>query len=97
MGSLALVYGLRVVFRMRRTSSYLPALDDWLWYAVFPLVAYLIVLVAAIMLVEKPVEALFGLAAATILLIFMGIRNAWDVVTFIAVGAMDQPSDTKPD
>jgi len=30
-------------------------------------------------------NAMFVVAAAVVLLIFIGIRNAWDVVTYIAV------------
>ncbi len=32
------------------------------------------------------VDALFVLAGGVVLLIFIGIRNAWDIVTFIATG-----------
>jgi hypothetical protein len=28
---------------------------------------------------------LFALAASTFLLVFIGIRNAWDVVTYLAI------------
>jgi hypothetical protein len=36
-------------------------------------------------------EALFVLAGGVGLLIFIGIRNAWDTVTYIAIGGVDEP------
>ena len=37
-----------------------------------------------------PAPALFAIGAATILLVFIGIHNAWDTVTYIAVGPFQQ-------
>ena len=92
-GFTGVAYGLRVAFRMRRTSTYLPELDDWAWYAIFPIIAYAIVLVSSIALTTWPIEALFGFAGANIFLVFIGIRNAWDVVTYIAIGMPEHKSD----
>lgn len=72
-----------------RGASYLPGLDDWIWYAIVPLLAYAVVLLAGIFLTPYPAHALFALAAGVILLIFLGIRNAWDTVTYIAVENRD--------
>jgi len=38
-----------------------------------------------------PVKALFAIAAGAVLLIFIGIRNAWDIVTFIAIKGIGKP------
>ena len=92
-GIAGVAYGLRVAFRMRRTANYLPDLDDWAWYAIFPVIAYVIVLLSALCLTTWPVEALFGFAGANIFLVFIGIRNAWDVVTYIAIGMPQHKSD----
>lgn len=74
-----------VVLRARRQTTYEPVLEDWLWYIIFPLVSYTALLVAAILLPFNPVPALFGIGAVTVLLLFTGIHNAWDTVTYIAV------------
>ena len=74
---------------MGRTSVYQPGFDDWFWYAVAPLVGYAAVLVAAIAFSGYPHQALFAFAASTMLFIFLGIRNAWDTVTYIAVNVGD--------
>jgi len=85
-GIYGVVYVSRVMFRQMRQTLYQPEIDDWVWYTVFPLIAYVAILIAAILLPSFPTETLFALAAANILLIFIGIHNAWDIVTFIAVG-----------
>lgn len=81
----------RVTFWAQRLITYSPDVDDWVWYAVLPLVAYAAMLAGAIGLFVKPVDAMFGFAFGVVALIFIGIRNAWDVVTFLALGGMPPP------
>jgi hypothetical protein len=57
-----------------------------MWYTILPLLAYGALLVGAIVLNAVPRDALFVLAGGVLSLIFIGIRNSWDVVTFLAVG-----------
>ena len=76
-------------------SGHQPVLSDWLWYTVLPLVSYAALVVAAIVLPTQPVPALFVIAAVTMLLLFIGIRNAWDVVTYTAF-ARSESQDNKP-
>jgi hypothetical protein len=42
-------------------------------------------IVMGILLPGNPVPALFGVGAVTVLLLFIGIHNSWDTVTFIAL------------
>jgi hypothetical protein len=90
-GVCGVVYVLRVMSRTKRLSVYRPDMEDWTWYTVLPFVAYGAVLAGAIVLSAIPVEALFVLAGGVVFLIFIGIRNAWDIVTYIAVGGGDEP------
>jgi hypothetical protein len=92
-GLWGLVYVLRVMYLTRRLSAYNPDLEDWVAYTILPFVAYAAILTGATALPTVPVTALFALAGGVVLLIFVGIRNAWDVVTFIAVGGADEPPD----
>jgi len=41
-------------------------------------------------------EALFGIAAAGLLLLFVGIHNAWDSVTFIVFERRESSGHEKP-
>ena len=60
-------------------------LEDWLWHAIFPLGAYMTLLVAAVVLAQNPTPALFAIGTATVSLLFIGIHNAWDTVTYVAI------------
>ncbi len=70
---------------MRRQAAYRPVLEDWLWHVVFPLVSYVALVAAALVLPSNPAPILFVVGAATILFLFIGIHNAWDTVTYIVV------------
>jgi hypothetical protein len=75
-----------IVFRRARLQSdYQPVFEDWLWHNIFPLIAYAGVGVAGLLLVSRTTGALFTVGAMTILMIFIGIHNAWDTVTFLAL------------
>jgi hypothetical protein len=83
-------YILVVIRRARRQTTYQPVLEDWLWHMIFPLIAYAALLVAGILIagILLPGEAalaLFGVGAATIFLLFIGIHNSWDTVTFLVM------------
>src|SRR5213076_1105341 len=62
-GVLGLVYGLIVIRRTRRQTGYRPVFEDWLWFAVLPLIAYALLLVSAISLPSHPQLAAFVIAA----------------------------------
>ncbi|HMD02411.1 MAG TPA: hypothetical protein VKG44_05540 [Candidatus Baltobacteraceae bacterium] len=84
-GTVGVFYMLRITFRARRLRNYRPDVEDWFWYAMLPFVAYATLVFGAVVLPIVPQHALFGVAGAVLLLIFIGIHNAWDVVTFLAV------------
>ncbi|MGH7757319.1 MAG: hypothetical protein ACREM8_13690, partial [Vulcanimicrobiaceae bacterium] len=89
------VYVLRVIRRTKRLSAYTPDLEDWIWYTILPFVAYGAIFAGAIVLPTLPVKALFVLAGGVVLLIFIGIRNAWDIVTYLAVGGPGEPPNSR--
>lgn len=59
-------------------------IDDWIWYLGLPLVAYGAMLAGGISLWFAPLRATYAVAAAMLLLLVVGIRNAWDVLLAIA-------------
>ena len=68
-----------------RTTDYTPVLEDWIWHAVLPLSSYAALAAAALTLTRRPEASLFVIGAAALLLLFIGIHNAWDTVTYIAL------------
>jgi len=84
-GVVGIVYALRVVSHARRQSGYAPDVGDWVWYMTFPPSAYALLLIGGLLLFRPPQTALFLVAAAALALLFNGIHNAWDSVTYIAI------------
>jgi hypothetical protein len=84
-GLTGVVYGVIVIRRARRQTTYRPVVEDWIWHAVLPLISYTLLLFAAIILPSYPRRVLFLVAATALLLLFIGIHNAWDTVTYIAI------------
>lgn len=76
------VYSLIVAWRMRTQTQYRPQFEDWLFHVLVPFVAYLTLAVMAYAAQDHIREALFGAGAAALLLLFSGIHNAWDTVTY---------------
>jgi hypothetical protein len=95
-GLAGVTYVLIVVRRVRRQTDYQPVMEDWLFHTVLPLVSYTALLVAAILLPIHPAPALFVIGAATVLLLFIGIHNAWDNVRYIAID-LSQPQNKRQD
>ena len=83
-GVAGIVYMAVVIRRARRQTRYVPVLEDWLWHCAFPLIAYVTLLVAALALQQDPPMCLLWIGATALLLLFIGIHNAWDAVTYIA-------------
>ncbi len=90
-GLFGAVYILRIMGRTKRLTTYTPDLEDWMMYNILPFVGYGAIFVGAIALPVVPAKALFAIAGGVVFLIFLGIRNSWDVVTFIATGGADEP------
>ena len=85
---------LAVILRRAPYYLYKPVLEDWLWFCIFPLFGYLLIVVSAGFLVAYPTLGLFGVGSAALVLLFVGIHNAWDSATFIAIGAQQAQRDS---
>lgn len=83
-GAAGLLYGLNVIRRAHRQTAYRLVGEDWIWYVSLPVLAYAMLLGGAICLPRQAEPALFVLGGAVLLLVYIGIHNAWDTVTYIA-------------
>ena len=77
-----LAYTVIVIRRMRRQAAYKPQFEDWLFHVLLPIVAYVILVLSAIAAPSYTHETLLGVGASTLLLLFIGIHNAWDAVSY---------------
>jgi len=82
-GVLGVGYSIVVLRRALRQNSYRPVFEDWMWHTFLPLLAYLALFVAGAALGRRPGGALFVAGTALLLLVFVGIHNAWDTVTYL--------------
>ncbi|HEY8225483.1 MAG TPA: hypothetical protein VIG25_09415 [Pyrinomonadaceae bacterium] len=81
-GLSGILYAVVVARRMKVQTAYLPVFEDWLFHCLLPCAAYLMLFVAAFVSHPNVRVALFLVAASTLLLLFVGIHNAWDTVTY---------------
>ncbi|HWP15450.1 MAG TPA: hypothetical protein VNM46_07475 [Xanthobacteraceae bacterium] len=81
-GLCGFVYELIIARRMSRWSTYRPAFEDWFFHVALPLSAYALLAVSGVAAFSHAAEAQFALGAATLMLLFAGIHNAWDAVTW---------------
>jgi hypothetical protein len=84
-----------VVARRTRQTGYKAVFEDKLWHIALPLVAYTALLVAGIVLRRVTIPSLFVIAATTLLLVFIGIHNAWDTVIYVTVSQSQSPDESK--
>jgi hypothetical protein len=82
LGFVGVVYSLIVIRRVRSQSAYKPVFEDWLFHCVTPLISYAALATSAFEARLHTRQALFCVAAATLLLLFTGIHNAWDSVSY---------------
>ena len=86
-------YTILVARRVRRQTAYRPDLEDWSFHSLLPLAAYAVLALSALAAHTHAHEALLGVGAATLLLLFVGIHNAWDAVSYFVFVSMRKAKD----
>ena len=81
-GLIGLTYVAIVARRMRLQAAYSPVFEDRLFHLVLPLAAYATLALSAFMAPAHAHQALFATAGTALLLLLVGIHNAWDAVTY---------------
>jgi len=90
-GGLGVAYIVVVIRRARLQTHYQLVLEDWVWHIVLPLIAYAALAAAALTLGRHVLVSLFVVGGTALLLLFIGIHNAWDTVTYIALDHVQAP------
>ncbi|MGB9181521.1 MAG: hypothetical protein WCB68_19990 [Pyrinomonadaceae bacterium] len=82
-GLSGIAYVAVVARRLRAQTVYKPVFEDWLCHVLLPLAAYAILAGSAFASHSYTRPALFLVGAAALMLLFIGIHNAWDTVTHL--------------
>ena len=99
LGVAGVVHAVVTILRARRQSEYVPVLEDWIWHGALPFASYANLVAGALILGSSPEIALFQCGASAVLLVFIGIHNAWDTATYLIATNQQQegaPPPTQP-
>jgi hypothetical protein len=66
----------------RMKGNYIAVLEDWIWNVILPGLCFGALLSIAFLFSTKPTQCLYGVAAAIMLLMIVGIHNAWDIAVW---------------
>jgi hypothetical protein len=81
-GLCGLLYMALITTRMRQQNFYTLDWEDWSFHILLPFIAYGALALCSVASLTHAKVALFGVGVATLLLLFIGIHNAWDAVAY---------------
>ena len=90
LGRTSLRIGGRTLFAATKGLSM--QFEDWMFHVLLPCIGYAILLGSAAVALAHEREALFGAAAAALMLLFIGIHNAWDSIAYHVFTMRDERS-----
>lgn len=70
-------------WRFKNQRAYSPVFEDWFFRVMLPIVGYFVLFDAALVARSHERAALFQVAAVVLLLLFVGIHDAWDNATYL--------------
>ena len=79
-------------------TLYIPVREDWIWNVILPTLVYGALIVMAVLMWDRLTEvALYGVAMLALALLFISIRNAWDIAVWMTMSSAqgDKPDDAK--
>lgn len=82
LGIIGVGYSAIVLRRMRKQPIYKPQFEDWFFHVILPFAAYAILAASSFTAAAHTRESLFGVGASALMLLFDGIHNSWDNVSY---------------
>jgi hypothetical protein len=99
-GLAGVVYGILVGADMlnitRGETRYIPVREDWIWNVILPTLGYAGLLVMGALIWERRLipHALYVVAVLALGFLFIGIRNAWDLVVWISISESQKKNES---
>jgi len=81
-GFVGVGYTVVVSRRLQRQVVYQPEFEDWVFHAALPMIAYATLALSSLASGTRLRESLFAVGGSALLLLFVGIHNAWDGVSY---------------
>lgn len=81
-GLSGLTYVCMVGWRLPRQKEYQPVVEDWVFHVLLPFAAYITLAGSAFIAYSHARHALFGIGAAALVLLLVGIHNTWDALVY---------------
>ena len=92
-----LAYTARITANVHHNlGQYVPVWEDWLWTVALPCLSYGALCTAAVLIVHHADGALYGAAGASVMLLFIGIHNAWDIAVWMSLRKHDETGTNEP-
>ena len=83
LGMLGLAYIATIAAGIRGiASTYVPVHEDWIWNVIIPGAAYGVCLAAGALVWRAPHASLFTVGGVLLVLMLIGIHNAWDIAVW---------------
>jgi hypothetical protein len=85
-GALGISYLIWIAGRMPHYGGpYEPVAEDWIWNVIVPGIVHGGLLVLAVIIWQRTVLALYLAALLSLVLLFTGIHNAWDIAVWMTL------------
>jgi hypothetical protein len=93
-GAAGLLYVGAIGAGIRRIAiAYVPVREDWIWNVILPAAAYGCLFAVAFLILRWPVGSIYCVASALVLLMFVGIHNAWDIAVWNSLRKQDESTN----
>jgi hypothetical protein len=82
-GAIGILYTAVIGWRFNKQRAYAPVFEDYFYRVVLPVIGYSVLCASSFVARSHERAALFQVAAVALMLLFIGIHNAWDNATYL--------------
>lgn len=82
-GTLGILYTALTSWRFKKQRAYIPVFEDYFYRVILPIIGYAALGAAAFVARTHERASLFQVAGVTLMLLFVGIHDAWDNATYL--------------
>jgi hypothetical protein len=95
-GAFGIIYTSITSWRFKKQRAYTPVFEDYFYRVILPILGYTALCVAALVARTHERAALFQVAGVVLMLLFVGIHDAWDNATYLVFYKRGELDPHKP-